>query len=359
MKTSSLRSVVMLLSLVLGGCAGDGGRPPAEPRPRVAVDVERVAVESWRDGLELTAGVLPAVRATPGTVLMGRVDRVLVEEGDVVERGQTLARIESRDVAARLAQARAGVAAARAAEQNARRMHERMERLHANSAASDKNLEDAEAAHEAALAQLAAAEEAVKVAEVQVDYSEIVAPFAGVVVDKGIEAGDTAAPGMPLFVIDDLSKVKIEVQVPESAAASVAVGDPVEVEFRGERFDGRLSELVPAADPRSRTVTMRALLDNPERRLRAGMFARLVLPGGVRDALTVPSSAIVRKGPLTGVFVVGSDASDRPVAGLRWVTLGTERAGRVEVLTGLDAGERVVSAPDGRLEDGQPVEVGE
>jgi RND family efflux transporter MFP subunit len=346
------------IALIAAACGGGGHAPDkTDTRPVVAVQLGTALEEEWATGSEVTAGVLPLYRATPGTVLMGRVDRVMVEEGDRVRKGQTLAHIESRDVAAKLAQARAGVAAARAMEKNAKSMVDRMARLHSRKAASDKDLEDAEAGYEAAQANLEAAEEAVKVAEVYVDYSEVTAPFSGWVVEKRVEVGDMASPGMPLFVIDDISKVKIEAQVPESTASRLAIGDPVEIEFQGDYFRGELSEMLPAADPRSRTFTVRALLDNPDGRLRPGMFARLRLDGEARPTVAVPTSAIVHKGPLTGVFVAVGLDSERATAGLRWITLGRTRDGSVEVLTGLAAGERYVVEPTSQLRDGQPIEV--
>ena len=351
----ALSGAIMLTAAACGG--GDHGPEKTDTRPTVSVQLGTAVEEEWAGGLEITAGVLPLLRATPGTVLMGRVDRVMVDEGDRVRKGQSLAHIESRDVAARLAQARAGVAAARAMERNAKSMLDRMERLHSRKAASDKDLEDAETGYEAAQANLEAAEEAVNVAEVYVDYSDVTAPFAGFVVEKRVEVGDMASPGMPLFVIDDVSKVKIEAQVPESAAARLAIGDPVEIEFQGEYYRGELSEVLPTADPRSRTVTVRALLDNPDGRLRPGMFARLRLGGEARPAVAVPTSAIVHKGPLTGIFVAVGSGSDRVKAGLRWITLGRTRDGSVEVLTGLAAGERYVVEPTPQLRDGQPIEV--
>jgi len=346
------------MMLIAAGCGGGEHAPEkADTRPTVQVQLGTAAKEDWAAGLEVTAGVLPLLRATPGTVLMGRVDRVMVEEGDRVRKGQALAHIESREVAARLAQARAGVAAAKAMERNAKSMMDRMTRLHSRKAASDKDLEDAEAGYEAAQANLEAAAEAVNVAEVHLDYSEVTAPFAGFVVEKRVEVGDMASPGMPLFVIDDVSKVKIEAQVPESAAARLAIGDPVEIEFQGEYFRGELSEMLPAADPRSHTFTVRALLDNSDGHLRPGMFARLRLVGEARSTVALPDSAIVRKGPLTGVFVAEGSGGDRVTAGLRWITLGRTRDGSVEVLTGLAAGERYVVEPTSQIRDGQPIEV--
>jgi len=350
-------AVTMVLALglaTLTGCGGETHHAPAGPsmEPLAVVTAPAVTAD-WDDGIEVTAGVLPLHRAMPGTVLMGRVDQVAAQEGDSVIEGQLLARIESRDVAARVAQAEAGVAAAQAMEHNAKLMKDRMERLHLRQAASRKNFDDAAAGHEAALANLAAAEEGVKAAEVYLGYSEIRAPFAGRVVQKNVEVGDTAAPGMPLFVIEDTSKVKIEAQVPESVAGGLTAGASVEVELQGETRQARLAELVPAADPRSRTFTVRALLDNTDGRFRSGMFARVRIPGEGRAAVTVPETAVVRRGPLTGVFTV----DDGEIARLRWVTLGRETGGNREVLTGLAAGERVVAQATPGLVDGRPVEV--
>lgn len=351
----ALSGAIMLTAAACGG--GDHAPDRADTRPTIQVQLGTAAEEDWAAGTEVTASVLPLLRATLATVLMGSIDQVMVEEGDRVRKGQVLAHIESRDVAARLAQARAGVAAAKAMERNAKSMLDRMERLHSRKAASDKNLEDAQSGYEAAQANLEAAQEAVNVAEVYVDYSEVTAPFAGFVLEKRVEAGDMASPGMPLFVIDDVSKVKIEAQVPESTAARLVIGAPVEIEFQGEYFLGKLSEVLRAADPRSRTVTVRALLDNPDGLLHPGMFARLRLTGEARPTVAVPTTAIVNKGPLTGVFVADGAGTDRLTAGLRWITLGRTRDDSVEVLTGLTAGERYVVEPTSQLRDGQPIEV--
>ena len=336
------------------GCGGHGeSRHAAEQRTPLEVEVAEVTTQDWSDGVQITAGVQPLYRAMPSTVLMGRVDSIERKEGEAVRKGEVLARVDSRDVSARVAQAEAAVAAARAMEHNARLMLERMERLHARQAATQKDLDDATAGYEAALANLRAAEEGVKAAEVYLTYSEIKAPFDGVVAERMVEVGDMAAPGRPLFVIEDTSKVKIEGQVPESVASELVVGDRVVVQI-GDRWDqAELSELLPTADPRSRTFTVRALLDNPERQLRSGMFARLTLGGEPRAVVTAPETAIVRRGPLTGLFIVDDDSTAR----LRWVTLGRVQDDHVEILTGLQVGERVVLSPPSALEDGRPVEV--
>jgi len=349
-------ALVLLVSLGGLACARGTERAEREIGPAIPVWVETAAEIPWAEEIPVTAGLMPLRRASPGTVLMGRVEEVLRHEGDRVRAGEVLARVESRDVAARLAQAEAGVAAARAQEENARLAKERMERLQARQAASRKNVEDAVTGYEAAAAGLRAAEEGVKAARVAYGYSQVKAPFAGVVAEKRVEAGDTAAPGMPLFVVEDTSKMKVEASVPESSIANLAAGRPVQVmvEAAGEGTrQGVLSEILPAGDPRSRTFTVRVVLDNSDGALRSGMFARLIIEKGDRKALVVPESALVRRGPLTGVFVVDEGS----VARLRWITAGETRDGKIEVLTGLKAEERIVLSPPPAIADGAKIEV--
>jgi RND family efflux transporter MFP subunit len=299
---------------------------------------------------------MPIRRAAPGTVLMGRVEEVLHQEGDRVKAGEVLARVESRDMAARLAQAEAAAAAARAQEENARLSKERMERLQARQAASRKNVEDAITGYDAAAAGLRAAEEGVKAARVSYGYTRVTAPFAGTITEKRVEAGDTASPGIPLFVVEDTSRMKVEAAVAESSVAGLVKGRPVEVivdAAEGAPRRGVLAEILPAGDPRSRTFTVRVLLENADGALRSGMFARLIIEKGERSSLAVPESSLVRRGPLTGLFT----ADEGGVARLRWITVGETRAGTTEVLTGLKAGERFVLSPPAALDDGARIEV--
>jgi RND family efflux transporter MFP subunit len=348
-------AAVLLGGLMTAACGGGPTAARPEGARPVAAKVAAAEESAWSRVLTVPADVAPLRRATPGTILMGRVDQIVRREGDRVKAGEVLARVESRDVSARLAQAEAGAAAATAMERNAQLMKERMERLVAKQAATQKNLEDATAGYDAAAANLEAAKEGVAAARMYVSYSRVTAPFDGVVVERRVEAGDTVAPGMPLFAVEDTSTMKIEAQVPEMAVRDLRVGDPLEIEVDaagGGTRKATLSEILPSADPRSRTRAVRALLPNSDGSLRSGMFARMRLAGGEGRALAVPEAALVRRGPLTGVFVV----DEQGIARLRWVTLGEARDGRTEVLTGLAKGERIVTEPPADLEDGRRVE---
>jgi RND family efflux transporter MFP subunit len=349
-------AMVLLASLGSFAC-GEGARPTVrEAGPAAGVSVETAAEIPWADGIPVSAGLMPLRRATPGTILMGRVEEVLHQEGDRVKAGDVLARVESRDIAARLAQAEAAVAAARAQEENARRSKERMERLQARQAASTKNVEDAITGYEAAAASLRAAEEGVKAARVAYGYAQVRAPFDGTVAEKRVEAGDTASPGTPLFVVEDTSKMKVEAAVAESSLPGLAEGRPVEVfvdAAGGAARAGVLAEILPAGNPQSRTFTVRVVLENPDGMLRTGMFARLVIEKGRRKAIAVPESSLVRRGPLTGLFTADEEGKAR----LRWITTGETRDGKTEVLSGLKEGERFVVSPPAELADGARIEV--
>jgi RND family efflux transporter MFP subunit len=349
--------VMLVIAASVAACTGErGSREPAVDLPPLSVTVEALAPVSWDAGLEVTAGVEPYRRATPGTILMGRITKIVRREGDRVRSGELLALVESRDVAARLAQAEAALGGARSAEENARALRGRMERLYPKDAASKRSLDDAVAAHEGALAALDAAREGVAAARIQESYAEVRAPFDGVITQRHVEAGDMAAPGVPFFVIEEVTRLKIEASVPESRATGLRAGRPVavRVDALGEHpRAGTLEEILPSADPRSRTFTVRVVLANPDGDLKPGMFARLRLESATgREVIAVPERALHRRGPLTGIYIV----DDTGHARLRWITVGETRDGLTEVLTGLEEGARIITDAPGGLGDGRRVE---
>jgi RND family efflux transporter MFP subunit len=338
---------------LLPGCRSHAERSPAAAPPVVVATEAIAAAPLAADAWEATGNVEAIRRASPGTILAGAVTAIVRREGDRVRRGDILARVESGDVAARVAQAEAAAVAARAAEENARRMRDRLERLVPKQAASPRSLEDAVAGHEAAMAGVRAADEGVRAARVLLGYGQVRAPFDGVVVERRVEEGDTASPGMPMFVVEDTSRVRVDVAVPASTAGRVAEGMPVTVLVdgtAGAAREARVHEILPAADPTSRTITARVVLDNGDGAVRPGQFAR-VRSGDAVAAMDVAETAVMRRGSLAGVFVV-----ETGVARLRWIALGGSRDGRVEILSGLSSGEIVVVQPPSDLTDGRRVE---
>jgi RND family efflux transporter MFP subunit len=265
-----------------------------------------------------------------------------------------LVTLEKRDLTAAVEHATAAVAMAEAGLEMARSQFDRMTKLHERGSVTDKMLEDTTAGYRVAEASLAQAAANLAAAEVMVSYAEISTPVSGWVVAKNIEPGDMAAPGAPLFTVEDLSKVKVVLDVAESEVVGLSEGDParVRIDVLGETLEATVDRVVPAGDPMSHTYEVHLVLQNPDGRLKSGMFVRASFTRGSRAALRIPASAVVERGQLRGLFVVGDDSRAR----LRWVRLGRMTADDVEVLSGLEPGERFVSDAVAGLVDGIPVE---
>lgn len=346
-----------LVTALTIGAMGCGGRPETarlDERAAVTAEVATAAFAEVPGETVATGAVEPVSQVFPGTKLMGRVEQVLVREGDQVTKGQLLARLDSRDLEAAVAQAKAAVMMAEATLTNAEAQFKRISGLHAKGSVTEKNLEDATAHYRITEAGLEQARANQKAAEVMLAYTAIHAPVSGYLTSKRTEAGDMAAPGMPLFTIDDLSQVKVNVKVPESEIGGITAGSParVSIEATGETVGAVVDRIVPAADPGSRTFEVKLKLDNPGGKMKSGMFARVVFSKGKRQALLVPASAIVHRGQLTGLYVLDQEGKAR----LRWVREGREENGKREILSGLQPGEKFLTTPPPALQDGTPVQ---
>jgi RND family efflux transporter MFP subunit len=200
---------------------------------------------------------------------------------------------------------------------------------------------------------MAVVEQEVRAAGIMRDYARIAAPFSGVVITRSVEPGNLATPGTPLLTIEQDGIYRLEASVDESKLASVRVGQAVEavLEAADRKLNARVSEIVPSVDSASRTYIVK--LDLPATpRLRTGMFGRAIFPLGVQKVVAVPLAALVERGQLQSAFVV-----EDGVAHTRLVTTGRRTIDAVEVLSGLNAGENVVTPVLAGLQDGARVEV--
>ena len=224
---------------------------------------------------------------------------------------------------------------------------------------SSAKLKAAESSYEIARAKriqldskLAQAEQEVRATQVARSYAEIRAPFAGVVTSKSIDPGNLAVPGAPLLTIERDS-YRLEAAIEESKLGSVRLAQEVSVMLDGInlRFDSRVSEIVPAVDAASRSYTVK--IDLPATPvLRSGLFGRAIFRIGARPVVTIPAVAVTERGQLHSVFV-----ADGGIARTRLITIGEKVTDQVEVLSGLDASEKVIYPVPQGLSDGTRVEV--
>jgi len=313
-------------SVAPSGC-GDRHAPEAvvDQRPPVVVDVAVTTLHEVPDVYEAVGTVRPLLGATIAAQVTAPVLSVSVRVGSQVAARQELARLDDRELRAQYDQA----------------------------AADYRRVQALLAKHAATRAELDLAESRYRVTEAALSYATITAPFAATVTEKLCDPGDMATPGKPLFVVEAVGAFRLEVAVPERLIGLVTVGNPVDVTLDAitARCVGTVGEVVPAADPASRSVTVKIDLGCPAA-VRSGAFGRARIAVGTRELLGVPRSALHRRGQLAYVFVV-----EQGRARMRIVKVGHETADLVEILAGLDVGESVVATSGEEMTDGRSVTV--
>jgi RND family efflux transporter MFP subunit len=331
------------------------------------------AAETVRDVSVLAAkqGNVPDVLEAAGTVraaqtsdlasqMIGNIVEIRAQEGDRVHRGQVLAVIDDSQPRALLDRA---TAAERATQQQlvaaetdlalAVSTLKRNQYLYEQKIVSQQEFEEVKTLQEASLARRdiaeagqALARAALKQAMTSLDYTRIRAPFDGIVTHKKADSGTLASPGMPVFTVEDTRLYRLEVAVNESDVRYARTGEQVSiaVEALGNtELNGKVVQIVPAADPASRAFLVKIELPI-DTRLRSGLFGRAQFSRGKQQSLLIPRSAVVERGQLQGVFVLDQNK----IASLRYVTLGKSSGSEIEVLSGLQSGEWFVANPGQR-----------
>lgn len=329
-----IRSTSLAFRAVLYGALL--GLVPAVPSVAIAADsalsaaeLRRVAAGTVASGLVAEAVVEATRQTTVAAQVAGRVVELHVDAGQSVERGQLLLRLDARESSE-------AVAAARAALANSRANFERTQQLARQQYLSSAALDRARAELEAAQAQFESA-------QAGQSHAVLVAPISGIVAQRHIEAGEMASPGRPLVTIFAPGGMRATASVPQSRLADVRRAGSAIVEFveSGTRVTSREITVLPAADVATHALTVRVDLPvaaTADGTLVPGMAARVRFVGDEVVRTTVPETAVVRRGAVTGVYV--QDAAGR--LSLRQVRLGERQAnGEVEVLAGLVQGELV------------------
>lgn len=332
---------------LLVGC-GEVGAPAAsalpapENRERPALPVEIESVRTMSLTRRLTAvGSLQSdesIVVTPE--ISGRIVKIGFNEGERVQQGQELFRLDDAIDRAELAQAAANQALAR-------RTFERSTELAQRRLVSTAEVDNSRAA-------LAVADAAVALAQARFDKTRILAPFGGVVGLRSVSLGSYVNPGDALVNLEAIDSMKVEFRVPENALSRLAVGQQLDVQLDAlpeEPFTATVYALNPRASEATRSIALRARMGNEDGRLRPGLFARITLELDTRDAAVVISeSAVFPRGDQNFVYAVAGGK-----ARLQQVTLGQREPGKVEVLSGLSEGEEVIVSGLQRVSPGAAV----
>jgi multidrug efflux system membrane fusion protein len=371
---------------LVAGCGEKGKHvPDSADRPLLrGVEVVEAGGGSRENFIEAAGTVRAETIAPVAAQVMGRITSFPVTEGSRVEKGALLATIDDTQIRAQLAAAEAlvteaeaglmevggAIAQAEASKSLAEKTYERFRMLHEEKVITPQEFDEVQVRRTVAVkdyeraldkraqvtAKITQAKAQEDAARAMLSYTRVTAPFAGVVTGKKVDVGSMAAPGVPILVLENTRRYRIEAFVPEAYLGVLKVGSRVRVVLGtppGKETPGTISEVVPQVDPESRTFTAKVDLPEGRQRFRTGMFGRVLFPTGRENMLVVPRKAVTHVGGYDALYTVTADN----VAHLVIVTTGKAFGDEVEILSGIDPGTHVVVSPLEKLVDGARVEV--
>ncbi len=394
---------MILLAFFVMGCGRREEGATEKPTTIPGVMIETIKLSTVEEDYEAVGTVRSKTTSSLSSKTVGSVLAVHVREGDRVKIGQLLIEIDDRDSRSQLQKAEAGLHEVREGleevEQNIHGAEAAREAAEAGRAlalatfgrykglleersASQQEFDEVQAKMKIAeaeadragrmlqalvakknqvLARMEQAKADVTSAQIYVGYSRITSPINGVVVSKQAEIGLLAAPGVPLMTLEDNSLYRLEVSVEDSMLEQIRVGTPCRISIDAiglKEFSGRVTEIVPASDPGSRSSTVKIDLFDVKGSsgswavLRSGLYGRARFSIGQKQILKVSPKAILQRGQLVSVFVVDSSQ----ILHLRLIKTGKRFGDYVEVLSGLNDGDRIVVEGIERIKEGDRVE---
>ncbi|MBI5483821.1 MAG: efflux RND transporter periplasmic adaptor subunit [Deltaproteobacteria bacterium] len=365
-----LVSIMLTAAVAVGGCSKKRETETREKAPPAVVKgtaSETVKISAIAETVEVAGTVRARTSAVVSARIPASVSVLKVREGDRVRKGQLLAQLEALENQANAAvatagtdEARQGVEESQSRKKLADATFERYHKLFSERAISRQEFDIKQSEKELAAQALARAEARLKQAEERSkavssisDYTRILAPISGIITSKPVGLGGTVFPAQPLMTIEDDSSYLFELAVPESLATSVKPGSPVQVtlDALGSSFEAAIAEIVPAVDPASRTFTAKIALER--KGVKSGMFGRATIGMATAgNGITLPKKALFERGAMAAVWVLDRDN----IARMRIIKAGRAVGERLEILSGLSEGERVVVSGVEKISEGVKVE---
>ncbi len=358
MKTKLYIIALFISAGQLTSCGNGGEKTVTDNTPAVNVSVSSVTQENNLPILTASGKIEAVNSANLSTRMMGYVDKIYVQVGDKVKKGQQLISISNTDLSAKLAQVNAKITEATAAFHNAEKDFNRFTALFNENSASQKELDDITAHYNMAKARLEGAQQMKNEVNAQFSYANIRAPFNATVTNKFINVGDMASPGMPLLEVESPGSFQVLAMVPESEILQIKADTEVDVVLKSlnETVQGKVVEISTSAKNTGGQYMVKVILDKIDVNIMSGMYATVRFPVAkinTAETVMIPIKVIVDKGQLTGVYTV----SESNTALLRWLRLGRTIGDKVEVLSGLSSDEQYIVSWEGKLYNGAKINI--
>jgi len=329
---------------------------------KIPVKVEAVNLGEIVKSVTYNGDINAEVEVKVFSKVPDRIEKFFVEEGNYVAKGDPIAQINAPTIKNGLEQAQAGLTAAQAQEANLKAEFDRAERLYQENAMSKQQYDAVKTQYEAAKAQLLQADAAVNTAKPNDKDTVVEAPISGIIGEKYFEAGDMASMAMPLVTVVQMERVKIKFDATEEALGKLAIGQKAEITVKSypdEVFEGKVIKISPVLDPLTRMAEVEVIINNPGKKLKPGMFARVnVITGSLANVIVVPRYATVENTTLQRVagkdevvknyyvFVVKDSTVEQRKLGITYVNHVN-----VAVDSGINVGEKIVIEGVNNLRD--------
>lgn len=350
----TIKFIAVLMTFLLAACGDkiEPGQTAAERESITGLPFEVVAPQEVA-GQDLFIGTIESAdRGILAARIDGRIGRLMVQVGDTVQAGQLLLTIEQNTVNDRLAEAQGSREAAAARLDLAEKTYKRYEQLAKAEAVTPQELDRVTAEREQARQNLQSASASVGQARTGAAYNRVTAPYSGKIAERLVESGSTVMPGMPLLVLERSGIPQARIAVPESLMGQIVLGEELQLEIPSlqRTIKGIVTEIQPSSDPATRSFAVKLSLP-PDAGLASGLFLRARRQAATGKSLLIPLSALVQRGQLTGVYVV-----EAKILHFRLVKIGPLLGDKVEILSGLSAGETIVSGDVQKARSGARVE---
>ncbi|WP_448589171.1 efflux RND transporter periplasmic adaptor subunit [Thermodesulfobium sp.] len=333
-------SIIFLLFLssifFISGCSSSHNGK-IESKTISGVKLQTVSETDLPKYLEATGTVKAKIISVITSKVMGTITSINVKDGDMVSQGQVLLTIYDQDASERVRQAEKNLDAAKLNMSLSNATYMRYKALYDEKALSQQEMDQITTEKELAQTNYERAKAALEEAKIMRSFYTVTSPISGIVSSKKVDVGTTAMPGMPLLDVENTSSFELDANVDSKYSQNLKIGSIVKVRIDSlPEIEGKISEIVPSVDPMSRSFVVK--VDLGPGNFRSGMYGKAYFNIGTKRAITIPESAIVRKGGLIGVYVV----DDKGLVNYRMVKLGEKYGEKVEVLSGLSNGEKII-----------------
>lgn len=318
----------------------------------------QTVLASEKSHLSFSGEVSASQSSTLKTKQAGYVKEIVVSVGDEVLKNQILIKIDNEELNAKHKQAKARIAQAQSNYKIAQKDLERFKRLRKSNSISEKELEKMLLQHESAQTELESAKQTLNQINAMMNYTQIRAPFSGKISSKVIQEGDMAMPGIPLLSITSSEKLEIISNVSESQITQLSKNQSVKIIIPSleKTFNGKISEVSNSSSRNAGQYYIKAIFNNQSTEVLSGMYAKIVVENTKtspkNQSLFIPKSALIEKNGLKGVYVVGKNKT----AVLRWLKIGSENTDLIEVLSGLNTKDKIITKADGKIYNGKTIQ---